>query len=423
MEGGEGGGEALPSLELPGGGLGPWRVLTADVPPVPAGIRKRDEDFVVEEVPVVTPEGRGDHLFVRVEKRGLPTQQAVQELARRLGISSRSVGSAGRKDAQAVAVQWLSLEGVDERRVEELDLPGVRVLEMARHPTKLGMGELAGNRFRIRLRGVESGAGERVRRVLEVLARRGVPNYFGRQRFGIRGDSAVVGRAVLRGEWERAAAHMAGDPRPGESPLIREARSLFDEGRYSEAAERWPRPFREPRIVCRVLAEGRSAEEAVRAAGRPMLRFYRSAYQSWLFNAVLSRRVHELDALHSGDVAIVHATGGLHVVDDPSELEDRVSRLEVSATGPLFGPRMWRPRGDPARIEEGVLASHGVRAGEFSRRKANRRMGQRRPLRIPLHDWGVEEGADEHGFFVELTFQLAAGGYATAVLREVRKEE
>ena len=390
---------------------------------MPARIRERDDDFRVEEIPSVIPEGHGDHVFVHIEKRGVPTQRVVQELARALGISPRQVGSAGRKDARAVATQWLSLEGVDPASLDTLDVQGVRVLDAHRHPRKLGMGELAGNRFTIRLRGSEPGAGDPVARVLKVLDGRGVPNYFGRQRFGVRGDSAAVGRAVLRGEWDEVARRVAGDPRPEESPLIREARGLFDEGRYREAADRWPRPFREPRTVCRILAEGRSSEEAVRALGRPMLQFFRSAYQSWLFNAVLARRLHDLDVVQAGDVALMHATGALQRVDDPEELADAVSSQAASATGPLFGPRMWQPGGEPARIEDEVLTAHGVRAGEFARRKANRRMGQRRALRIPLGDYGVEEGSDEHGPFLQLTFRLAPGGYATAVLREIRKED
>lgn len=377
-----------PHLELPTEGLGPWAVLTRHDAPVRGRIRERDEDFRVEEVASTEPGGQGDHLWVKVEKRGLPTRQLIQEMARRLGVSPRGIGSAGRKDARAVAVQWLSLEGVDPPAVEALEIPGVRILEAARHSRKLRTGELAGNRFTIRLRGVEEGAGERARCVLDELARRGVPNYFGRQRFGIRGDSAMVGRAILRGEWERAVRSVAGDPRPEESPMIQEARTLFEEERYREAERRWPRPFREPRLVCRMLAEGRGPEEAVRALGRSMLQLYRSAYQSWLFNALLHRRIDELDGLREGDVAVIHGTGGLQVVDDPAGMAEAVKRQEASATGPLFGPRMWRPRGEPARMEEEVLTAHGVRAGEFARRKANRRMGQRRSLRIPLQDRG-----------------------------------
>ena len=45
-----------------------WPYLTADIPSVPAGIKRRDEDFVVEEVPLYDPCGSGDHVYAQIEK-------------------------------------------------------------------------------------------------------------------------------------------------------------------------------------------------------------------------------------------------------------------------------------------------------------------------------------------------------------------
>lgn len=419
------------------GGREPWPHLTAQVPGVPARIRERPEDFQVDEVPLREPEGHGSHLLFRVEKRGLPTHHLVREVARGLGVHPRTVGAAGRKDADAVTTQWLSVEGGAPERLRALDLPGVRILEVGRHPRKLAVGELAGNRFRLRLRlrGVEPEQLRhvhlaRIRQVMAVLEARGVPNYFGPQRFGTRGDSAVVGRALLRNRWGEALRVVAGSPSEQDTPLIRQARAAFDEGRYGEAAELWPPSFREPRLVARLLAEGKRSEEAMRALGRRMLDLYRSAYQSWLFNALLSVRVHELDGLrpgdlayHHGELADRHGERGLVPVEgtDEKTLARLAARGEVSATGPLFGPRMRRPTSEVAALEEEILAWAGVQAGEFTRRRGNRRMGLRRPLRFRLGDAEVEEGADVYGPFVELRFRLDPGCYATAVVREMVK--
>ena len=56
-------------------GLPVVRALTKAVP----------EDFLVDELPRYPLSGEGNHLFVRVEKRGLNTQDVVVELARALG--------------------------------------------------------------------------------------------------------------------------------------------------------------------------------------------------------------------------------------------------------------------------------------------------------------------------------------------------
>ena len=405
------------------GGREPWPWLTSDVAGVPARIRERQEDFRVHEIPRERPEGRGEHILFQVEKRGIPTHQLVSALARELGVDRRAFGVAGRKDARAVTTQWLSVEGVSEDRIRRVTLPGVRILEMGRHPRKLHVGALLGNRFELRLRGVDPAHLRRIMTVLPSLEIRGVPNYFGPQRFGSRGDSAVVGRALLRSDWEGALRTLAGDPQDQDTPLIHRARAAFDAGRYGEAAELWPPAFREPRLVNRLLAEGKRSEEAVRAVGRRMLDLYRSAYQSWLFNALLSVRIEEIDHLHPGDLALRHADGALVEIAHPAHHDEGVSGGRLSPTGPLFGPRMRRPSGEVQRLEEGILAWAGVRAGEFARRRGNRRMGLRRPLRFGLGEAAISSGTDAHGPYVELRFRLDPGCYATAVLREVVKGE
>jgi tRNA pseudouridine13 synthase len=166
-----------------------WPYLTADIAPVSAGIKRHDEDFVVEEIPLYDPCGSGDHVYALIEKMGMTTRRAVLEIARAVGVSSTAIGVAGQKDAHGITRQVLSIEGVEPSRVQALDLLHLRVLDVARHRAKLRPGALRGNRFRVRLREVSAARVGEVRHVLEVLARRGVPNYFGPQRFGMRGDT------------------------------------------------------------------------------------------------------------------------------------------------------------------------------------------------------------------------------------------
>jgi len=87
--------------------------LTANEDPIPFGFREELEDFVVEEVPRRAPEGEGEHCWILVEKRGVSTSEAIRRLARRLVKDPRDLGFAGRKDARAVARQWISAPGVE----------------------------------------------------------------------------------------------------------------------------------------------------------------------------------------------------------------------------------------------------------------------------------------------------------------------
>jgi conserved hypothetical protein TIGR00094 len=67
------------------------------------------------------------------------------------------------------------------------ELEGCKVLEYARHKRKLRLGALQGNAFTLVLREVSDRADVEAR--LQAISEKGVPNYFGAQRFGIGGSN------------------------------------------------------------------------------------------------------------------------------------------------------------------------------------------------------------------------------------------
>lgn len=400
-----------------------WPFLTT-TPGIAGRYKTTHEDFVVDERPAYEPSGEGEHVLFLVRKRGLSTHEAVARIARALGAASAQIGVAGLKDAQGVTSQWMSAQGVTVGRVRELDVRGVEVLEAALHRNKLRVGHLRGNRFAIKLRETPSGAEALVRETLERLARRGVPNYFGEQRFGLRGDTWRIGRALLLGDHREALAWLAGRPGPHDSGRVRRARELFDAGDFERAAESWPGGFRVCIRACRAMAKsGGDARRALRVVDRSLLRFYTSAYQSWLFNAVLAERIGELDRVQLGDLAWLHRNGAVFVVKDLAVDQPRAEALEISASGPLFGSRMTSPLGAPLELERAVLSREGHALEAFTRPGPLQWQGGRRPLRFPLEDASVISGEDERGPFVELRFAAPPGCYATCVLRELFKRD
>ncbi|HEY8376866.1 MAG TPA: tRNA pseudouridine(13) synthase TruD, partial [Nannocystis sp.] len=357
------------------------------------------------------------------EKAGLTTHKAVADIARALGVHPRAIGFAGLKDARAVTRQRLSVEHVDPDRIAALEIPRIRVLSVARHPRKLRVGHLAGNRFTIRLRDVDLDRIDDVRRVLDALSRRGVPNYFGVQRFGVRGDTAEIGRRLVAGDVAGSVALIGGAPGPLDAGAILEARKAFHAGDFAAAAELWPRTHAAYARLSRAMArEKGNARRAIRAFDRRMLRFFVNAYQSWLFNQVLARRIDTIDRVFDGDLAVKHDTGGVFRVQDAAAEQPRVDAFEISPTGPLPGPRMRRAEGSPGAIEDEVLREAGVRLEDFPEKGPFRVTGGRRALRFPLRDATVEPGHDEVGPFLEFRFTLPPGCYATAVLRELCKD-
>lgn len=387
----------------------------------PLAIIKADyADFVVDEIPLYPADGTGTHTYFLLEKAGLSTHQAIHDLAQRLGVRRHDIGYAGLKDSRAITRQWMSVEHIPPERVAEIEMPRLHVLEVTRHGNKIRMGHLKGNRFTIRVRGEADARLAELQDALGTLARRGVPNYFGEQRFGYRGDSWRIGRAILLGVREEATDLMLGRATDADHGDVRKARKFYDKGDYEQALKHWPRIFQtERRMLGAILRSGGKKQRALYAADKSAKTFMVSAYQSHLFNRVVAERLPAgLDRLQPGDLAWLHASGAVFRVEDAAREQPRAEAFEISPTGPLFGYRCTEPGGEPQQLEQKIMESEGLRRDTF-RAGPQREKGGRRPLRFPIHSENIQLGADERGSYVALQFILPRGCYATTVLREL----
>lgn len=315
-------------------------------------IRSTPEDFRVEEIPLYPLLGEGPHTYLLIEKRERTTDAVLRDLARQLAVERRDVGYAGRKDRHAVTRQWFSVPVLDPEQALALELPGARVLEAHRHPHKLRVGQLSGNRFEIVVRDVDEAQGEHARQALKRLEESGLPNRFGPQRFGFEGKNVERGVEVLR------AKRLRGDRRHATLMV--------------------------------------------------------SALQSEVFNRLLARR--DVGRLLPGDIAVVHASGGLFQIDDPAGEEERLRSFVISPTGPIFGTKMKRPAGAVGELEQQVLDELGIGDLRTLRPPRGLRLfGSRRALRIKPENLA----ATWHGSVLELGFELPAGSYATVLLEEL----
>jgi len=182
----------------------------ADFTPVPGTIKTRYEDFKVIEVPAYEPFGEGDHTYFQIEKMGIPTMRAVRDIARALNVKPVQIGYAGMKDARAVTRQMMSVEHVKPEVILGLNLSKIKVLWVNKHRNKLKLGHLKRNTFVIKLRDTDVSRLADVQDMLKIMEEKGVPNYFGPQRFGVRGDTWKVGAALIRGDFKLAADSIAG---------------------------------------------------------------------------------------------------------------------------------------------------------------------------------------------------------------------
>lgn len=333
----------------------PWAY---GAPPLQAVLRSTPDDFRVEEVLGYDADGQGEHALLWIEKRGANTDWVARELAKFAGVAPVGVGYAGMKDRHAVTRQTFSvhLAGKPDPDWSTFPHAEVNVLAATRHSRKLKRGALRGNRFVLVLRQVQGDAAA-AEHVLQQIAARGVPNYYGEQRFGREGGN------------------------------VAQARSMF---------------------------AGRRVERDKRS-------FLLSAARSQIFNSVLAARVEKnaWDTPLDGEIwALAGSRSWFGPEPFTDVLAERLARLDIHPSGPLWGQGERPSQGEAGALEAHVADAHSdLAAGLIAARMDQ----ERRPLRLLPRDlkwrWLDTDAAGERA--LELSFELPAGAYATVVVREL----
>ena len=174
-------------------------------------IKLTPEDFVVEEVLGFDLSGDGEHVCLQIEKRGENTDYVARQLARFAGIPIRNVSYAGLKDRHGRTLQWFSLQLPGQAGPDWAALTSdtIRVLDVTRNARKLRKGAARGNRFTLTLRDITADPMALETR-LATIAQRGVPNYFGPQRFGHDGQNIEQARRLFAEPGRRIDPHKRG---------------------------------------------------------------------------------------------------------------------------------------------------------------------------------------------------------------------
>ncbi len=295
-----------------------------------ARIRSTPEDFQVDELPAFEATGEGEHLLLDIRKRDANTLHVARRLAQWAGLPEMAVSYAGMKDRHAVTTQRFSVH-LPKRSAPDvalLDDDEMQVVSSTWHNRKLQRGALAGNRFRLVLREVDADAAAVDERLRQIAAR-GLPNWFGEQRFGRDGGNAPAALAMFGGRRMR-----------------KDQRSLL-------------------------LSAARSA----------------------LFNRVLAARVEQgcWDQPLDGEVWMLDGSRSVFGPEPWSDaLAERLARFDIHPSGPLWGAGELRSAGAALRLEQDALAdeeSMALRAGlQEAGLKQERRALRLRPA-LMQHQW------------------------------------
>lgn len=377
-------------------------------------IKASPEDFLVEEIlqdgTVLEINSRfqqecsdGNYVRFALQKREWTTEGAIRRIAKALRISPRRFSYTGSKDKMSVSTQLASAFQADKERLTNLKLKDIRILGAWRHPEKVRIGDLLGNRFTITARNLDDNADETVREIYHELD--GLfPNYFGAQRFGTtRGNNHTIGEQIVRGRCDAAAMMFLCDyhGETNEEAIIAR-KHLSDTGDFKKALAEFPKHLRlERTMIAHLQRYPRDYANAFRKLPRGISLLFIHAFQSNLFNTLLSERI---------------AEGGVVLEDGEHHCSERLGFPDIGERSPC--ETCWivgKIIGYDTRLnerEKELLERLGLKQEDFEIKNIPEMSskGTRRLLLAPMK--GFSFGDDT------FRFSLPAGSYATVALRE-----
>lgn len=432
------------------------------------------------------PKDRPKYLHFCLYKQCTETFSGLSQLAQSLKINPKQFGFSGTKDARAKTYQRISVKQVTAERLlkaAQKCSPKLAVGSFCYREKPLRLGDLSGNRFQLALRNVSADSSVVARRI-DCLKRHGFINYYGLQRFGARNPSThMVGRALLQQQWGLAVDLLLSSALNGADSPMRKAQSMWLSERDANRAlallsSRERRTSIEGRLLQRLATlRSTACREAIDSLPANTRSLYVHAYQSWVWNCAVSRRLKrhgfslvpgDLVSSHSDttndttaapseeiidadseidtDLAIHDANGG-----DDEEKEDALSSRVVVLTEsdlshfkfedlviPLFGSSVKLPENETADDIRQILAEDEINIEKLEKSMKASCAGSYRRVVSQVSDvnWSlVKYNHPDQDLFNDtsgdvstcdgtfsallLSFNLPKSCYATMVVREV----
>jgi tRNA pseudouridine13 synthase len=424
-------------------------------------IRQFVEDFVVEEVLVDGSKAetnnsakrqvlgsspvKNHYLLCVLVKRNWDMFQALRLIAEQLGINARCIQIAGIKDAKAITAQHITIEGITAEQVQKVQVKDIKIYPIGYFRSKLSSYFLFGNNFNIDVRAIshpKSTIEKRVTKTIEELKLiGGVPNFFGHQRFGTtRPITHLVGKAIVKGNFKKAAMLFLAKPSLHEHPESRQAREqLHNTQDFNQALKNFPKQLRYERLMLRHLVK--NPDDYVGAFRRLPLKLrelFPQAYQSYLFNKFLTKRITHgllLNRAEIGDYVANVERSGLPMLsmfkivsaEMSTEINKKIETGKMRLAIPLFGFKQRTSLGIQGEIEKQILEEEGINQQNFKipTMPEITERGELRTALTPLNNFSLNEiqkdSTNPSKHKTKISFTLHRGSYATILLRELMK--
>ena len=406
-------------------------------------LRSIPEDFkVTEHFSPPLKNDDGIYTIARIRSKNWETNHLIRTLSHKLHISRKRVGFAGTKDKRSLSTQLFSFYDVPIEDVEDIRIKDVIIDQIYRSDQKLFLGSLKGNHFDIKIREISGGITKnQLDDLLEPLcAIHGFPNFFGIQRFGvIRPITHIVGKQMVNGDIKSAVeTYLTHIDLHEEDHIISLRKQLKETNDYSYAFQHFPPPLSfEKALLNHLQVHPTDFIGAIKQLPKNLISLFINAYQSYLFNRMLSQRIKRnlpLDQAIEGDVIIEVQNGQVtdryYPVTDGNieKVNTQITRKKAVVSTVLIGYDTIFSRGEMGEIEHEVFDAEFIDKRDFiiPDLPVASSAGARRSIFAPLNNLSYDLIDDEHlkdQKLVPIQFNLKKGCYATSFLRELMKAD
>ncbi len=405
-------------------------------------LRTIPQDFNVKEIFSYPKKEKGKFTIAEVTSINWETNRLIRDLSNKLHISRQRINFAGTKDKRAKTTQLLSFYKVKPEKIKEIKLSDVQIENIYQSNTPVKIGRLKGNLFKIKIRNIKKDLTKKeVEDISKDLKEKKVfPNFFGIQRFGsIRPITHIVGKYLVKGDIKKAVMTYIANPTDDENKETYDLRKKLEETKdYSWALKNYPDTLNfEKAILNKLVEKPNDYAEALKELPKNLLTMFVYAYQSYLFNKILSKRIEKnipIDKAIVGDIILPVRNNEIseeeiivkrHNLD---KINKQISKNKAYVSCVLIGTDSIFSKGKMGEIEHSVIDQEKIDLRDFIIPELPfiSSSGLRRPISSEYKNFNLElirDDIDSNKKMMNVDFSLKKGCYATSFLREIMKAE
>jgi tRNA pseudouridine13 synthase len=406
-------------------------------------LRSIHEDFIVKEISNYPNESKkGKFTIANVTTTNWETNLLIRELSNLLHISRQRIGFAGTKDKRAKTTQLMSFYKVSVNDLANIKLKDVEIENIYSSNQPVKIGNLIGNKFETTVRDIDENINNyEIKDVVSFIKEySGFPNFYGIQRFGaIRPITHIVGKYIVNDDFEKAVMSYIANPLDGEDKESYKLRKELEKTRdFSRALKSYPKRLNfEKAMLNKLVVDQNDFVGALKELPKNLLTMFVYAYQSYLFNKILSERIRKKLPLNKaivGDIILPYRKGLIDhnfirvTENNIDKVNYQISKGKAVVSGILFGSNSVYSDGQMGEIEYKIIDKEKIDPRDFIIPDIPyiSSSGSRHPIISSVKNLNfkiINDSINSDRKALQLKFELPKGCYATSLLREFMKTD